>query len=169
VATLCVAGALSLVAATSATAQIGTSTPTTSANTIVVIATGQAEVKAANRNSNASIRAAVLDAQRTATPRGIINARVSAAVVGNAAGLTVGAIISVEDQSLFYSPGFNYQFGLNQYCGKVPRRRVVRDADGKRKVIRLPARRRCNVPEYAITTIKVTFAATPGPVVPLAR
>jgi hypothetical protein len=159
VATLCVAGALGLVAATAAEAQIGT--PATPANSIVVVATGQAEVKPANRQSNASIRAAVHDALRLAAPRALVNARVSADNIAAASNLKLGVITAVEDQSVYFN-GFNYQFGPNQFCGKAPRRKVVR-VNGRRKVIRLPAKRRCNVPEYAIANLKVTFAATPAP------
>ena len=156
---VCVAGALGVAAANTAEAQIGT--PTTAANSIVVIATGQAEVKPDNRQRNASIRAAVRDALRIATPRALTNGRVSAANIAAASNLTLGFITAVEDQSVYFN-GFNYQFGPNQFCGKTPRCKVVR-VNGKRKVIRLPAKRRCNVPEYAFTNLKVTFSAMPAP------
>jgi hypothetical protein len=155
---LCTSAALGLTAAASAHAQIGTPPP--AANSVVVIATGQAKVTPENRQSNASIRAAVQEALRVAAPRALINARVSAANIATASNLTLGVITGVEDQSVYFN-GFNYQFGPNRFCGKVTRRKVVR-VDGKRKVIKLPSKRRCNVPEFAQANLRVTFAATPA-------
>ena len=92
------------------------------------------------------------DPLRVAAPRALINARASATNIAAASDLTLGVITAVEDQSVYFN-GLNYQFGPSRFCGKAPRR----------KVIRLPAKRRCNAPEYAFTNLKVTFVATPAP------
>ena len=156
---LCAAAALGLAGATAAQAE-----------TIVAVGTGQYPVTPGNPKSNSSIKAAVLAAQREAIPRAIVNARLQAALIGNAAGLAVGAITAVEQQLPSpFGPYFFSRFGPNQYCGTVTRGVVRADAAGKRHVVRRVTRRQCNAPEYATTTVTVTFAAAPGPVVVTAR
>ncbi len=152
-ATLCAAGALGLAGAASAQAE-----------TIVAVGTGQAEVTPGDRKSNSSIRAAVRAAEREAIPRAIINARLQAALIGDAAGLALGAITSVEQQ--FPSPFGPYyfsRFGPNTYCGTVTRGIFRKSPDGKRRLVRRVTRRQCSVPEYASTTVTVTFAAALRP------
>lgn len=158
-ATFCAVAGLGLVVSGAAQA----ATPTPSAPTIVALATGQADLKPADRNSNASIKAAAKEARERAVPRAIINARVQAAGLGAATGLVPGAIISVEDQFSYFGPNFNYRFGQNDFCGPVTRRKVIRRADGTRKVVRLPTRRQCSVPEYVLVQVKVTFSAAQAP------
>ena len=150
-ATLCATGALCLMGAASAQAE-----------TIVAVGTGQAEVTPGDTTSNSSIKAAVRAAEREAIPRALINARLQAALIGDAAGLALGAIASVEQQfPTPFGPYFFGRFGPNTYCGTITRGIFRRSPEGKRTLVRRVTRRQCSAPEYATTTLTVTFGAAP--------
>jgi uncharacterized protein YggE len=135
-------------------------------STITAVGTGQAKVKPANRNKNASIVRAVERAYARAVPRAIAHAREDGRQIANASGLKLGAIQSVDANAnsggpYYYGPGGSIDpFGPGQYCGKIRRRVHRRDSAGRlHTVTRL--QRRCIVPEFATTTLAVTFAASP--------
>ena len=130
--------------------------------TVTATGTGQAAVHPANRHSNASIAAAV-DAARRAAIKGAMNeAREYATDYANAAGLTLGSVISVSDQQSngfygFGGPGFFGPFGPNQFCGTIQRPigKVVRGTKPRFKKVH-----RCFVPPFAYTTLTVTYSAS---------
>lgn len=134
------------------------------AKSVTATGTGQAKVTPKNRNSNASIQAAV-DAAHTAGISGALaEAHEYALDYARATGLTLGSVISVTDASNgggFYGPGpfFYGPFGPNQYCGEEPRP-VFKTVDGKRKVVRVKRVHTCIVPPFEFVTLSVTFAAT---------
>lgn len=130
-----------------------------------ITATGSSQVRVVpkNRNSNSSIRAAVDAARRAGIAGALSEAREYASDYAQAAGLTLGAVISVSDAqangAIYYGPGqFFGPFGPNQFCGKVPQR-VARVVAGQRKV-RVRRVRRCFVPPFEVTTLTATFSAS---------
>lgn len=130
--------------------------------TITALGNGQAKVKPANRDRNASIAAAVDAAYARAVPKAVAEARKEAEQIAAASGLTLGAIQSVEetvDPYAGYSPDVA-PFGPGQFCGKI-RRRVHRRDDAGRLHTVTRVTRRCIVPESARATLAVTFEATP--------
>lgn len=134
------------------------------AESVIAIGTGQQAVTAAKPRNESSIRAAVFAARRDAIPRALLNARVQAALIGDASGLRIGAITAVEEQlGGVFSPYFYSRFGPNRFCGEV-NRALVRRVDGTR-VVRRVKRRQCSVPPFVTVSLSVTFAAAPGPVV----
>jgi uncharacterized protein YggE len=134
--------------------------------TITALGTGQAKVKPANRNKNASILRAVEKAYARAVPRAIAHAREDALEIAAASGLKLGPIQSVDANvnsggPYYYAPGGIIDpFGPGQYCGKIRRRVHRRDAAGRLHTV-TRIRRRCIVPEFATTSLAVTFEATP--------
>jgi hypothetical protein len=129
-----------------------------------ITSTGVAQVRPEpqDRRSNASIRAAVEQAEEQALPRAIANARIHAAELAQAAGVTLGPLLSISDAPQFGYP-FGYPgqtgtFGNGRFCGRVPRfRTVVRN--GVRRRVRAPGTRRvCRVPPQVSASVSLTFA-----------
>jgi uncharacterized protein YggE len=135
--------------------------------TITALGTGQAKVNPTNRHNNGSIKKAVDQAYAKAVPNAIADARDDGARLAKAAGLTLGAIQSVDESvtngnGYYFGGGANLApFGPDQYCGKITRRVHKRDANGRLHTVRRTTRR-CFVPSVASTTLAVTFAATPA-------
>ena len=136
--------------------------------TITTLGSSQVKVtvKRSNRHSNAAIKRAVDRSYARAIPAAIDEAREDALLVAQASGLTLGPIQSVDESVTFpfpyYGPRFDLSpFGPGQYCGKVSRRFHVRDKQGRLHT-RTRMRRVCHVPEFATSTLTVTFAATPA-------
>jgi hypothetical protein len=131
--------------------------------TITAIGTGQAKVKPQNRHRNAAIVKAVEAAYHRSVPRAIADARDDARGIAKAAGLTLGPIQSV-DETLsdgYYGGVGNFApFGPNRYCGKQTRVVHRRDSQGRLHRVRR-TQKRCIVPDFATSTLAVTFAATP--------
>jgi uncharacterized protein YggE len=132
-----------------------------------VTAAGTASVEPTphDANSEASIRKAVEVAEDKALPRALAEARVHAARLAQLAGLTLGAIIAIDDSPQspfgFYGPFGAYgTFGPDRYCGTVHTPRFRRDAAGHRHRVGTRTRRVCRVPRTVTSTVKVTFAAT---------
>jgi hypothetical protein len=131
-------------------------TPTPGERYIAMTGTGRAPVTAPERESDASIGQAVEAAGLVALPRAIEAARERAVVAARAAGLTLGAIESVDDSR--YGPFLEFgRFGPGRYCGTVSRR-VTRRTPGGRRVRRTLRVRECDVPEQASVIAVVTFA-----------
>lgn len=133
--------------------------------TITALGTGQAKVIPTNRHKSASIQRAVDKAYARAVPRAIADAREDAAQLAKASGLTLGPIQSVDENvnnggAYYYGPPASIApFPSGRYCGKVTRRVHRRDAAGRLHTVRR-TRRICFVPQFASTTLAVTFAAS---------
>jgi uncharacterized protein YggE len=134
--------------------------------TITSLGTAQAKVRPANRHNNASIVKAVNVAYKRAVPAALADAREDAEQIAVASGMTLGAIQSVDENvngGGYYGPSpFFGPFGLNQYCGVVSRRFHRRDAAGVLHT-RVRKQKVCHVPDFAFSTLAVTFAATTAP------
>jgi len=119
--------------------------PTSSGGTITATGIGQARVVPRNRDSNASIVAAVDRAHKAAIVDALKEAHEYALEYAKAVGLTLGSVISVSDAqsgAFFYGPGpIPGPFGLDRYCHKV------------KKV------HRCVVPPSDFATLTVTYSA----------
>lgn len=122
---------------------------TSSGDTITATGIGQTRVVPKNRNSNASIVAAVDKAHKAAIARALKEAHEYAGDYARAVGLTLGSVISVSDAQtggVFYGPGPFFPggigpFGPDQYCHTV------------KKV------KRCVVPPFDVATLTVTYSA----------
>ena len=129
---------------------------------VVATGTGQTRVRPADRHSNASIAAAV-DAARQASIAGAVDeAHEYAQDYAAAVGLTLGGVISVSDVQAGgfygYGPGFQVSgpFGPDQYCGTIERV-IAKPVKGHKP--KLKKVHRCFVPQFAYTTLTVTYAA----------
>jgi uncharacterized protein YggE len=130
-------------------------------------ATGMGMVKPApkDRHSDASIRAAVNAANTAALPKAIADARVHAAQLAAAAGVTLGPLLSIADApnsgiSSYYLQ--NGTFGNGHFCGKVRNTKtVVRDGK-RRRVAAKGTHRICRVPPQLSTAVSLTFSITPA-------
>src|SRR5579875_3147918 len=132
-----------------------------SSETVTATGTGTAPVRPANRHSNASILAAVEAAHGAAIGGAFSQAHEYASQYAAAAGLALGAIVSVSDQNAgggFYGPGPNVgPFGPNQYCGTI---RVLVGKPVKGRKPRFRKEHRCFVPSFEYVTLAVTYAAS---------
>ena len=136
-----------------------------SAQTITAVGNGQAKVKPANPNNNASIVRAVASAYSRSVPRAIAAARADGQRLASASGLVLGGILSVDENvngasGYYYGPANFGRFGPNQYCGTLVRRVHRRDSAGVLHTIRRK-QHKCYVPEFAFSTLAVTFSAAP--------
>lgn len=135
--------------------------------TVEAYGAGSADVEPRDRTSNASIAAAVDRAEEAALPRAVTDARANAAKLAAAAGLTLGALVSVSNEStatpFIVGPwGQDGTFGPGRYCGtvRIPRYKTV---NGKRRRTGTRSERRCRVPDTAQRGVKLTFTASPPP------
>ncbi|MBJ7522379.1 MAG: SIMPL domain-containing protein [Solirubrobacteraceae bacterium] len=135
--------------------------------TVEAYGTGSADVEPRDKRSNASIAAAVDRAEEAALPRAVADARANAAKLAAAAGLTLGGLVSVSNESqatpFIVGPwGQDGTFGPGRYCGtvRIPRYKTV---GGKRRRIGTRSERRCRVPGQAQRGVKLTFAASAPP------
>ena len=130
--------------------------------TVTATGTGQVQVHPKNRHNSASIAAAVDAARKAAIKGALSDSHEYALDYAQAAGLTLGSVISVSDAQTggFYGPGpgaFIGPFGPNQYCGTL-RQPVGRPVPGKK--LKLKTVHRCFVPRFAYTTLTVTYSAS---------
>ena len=145
----------------------GAQSPSPTGKTIAAIGIGQVAVKVDDRHKNASIVAGVEAAEAKAVPQAITEARDRATDLATAAGMTIGAVQSVEEQPPspfgFYVGGPNAYpapFGKDKYCGDERRPRFVRDSNGRRRVSGSRTVHVCRVPRFVVLNLSVTFAAT---------
>ncbi len=130
--------------------------------TVTATGTGQARVKPKDRHSNSSIVAAYDAARKTAIGDALSQAHEYAVDYAQAAGLSLGGVISVSDAQTngFYGPGgpgeFFGPFGPNKFCGTT-RQLVGRPAPGTKPTFKRV--HRCVVPRFAFTTLTVTYSA----------
>jgi uncharacterized protein YggE len=145
-----------LMGTTPAIAQPATSS---SADTITATGTSQTRVVPKNRNSNASIAAAVDRAHKASIAGALEEAHEYAVLYAKAVGMTLGNVISVSDaQNVFYGPGAIIgPFGPDQYCGTITQR-VAPPVKGQKP--KLKKVHRCFVPQFAPATLTVTYAAS---------
>jgi uncharacterized protein YggE len=141
--------------------------PAAAGKTVSANGVGQVAVKPQDRHNNASIVAAVEASESKAVPQAVSDARERAAELAKAAGLTIGAVQSVEEaqQSPFgpYFAGpaaYPAPFGKDKYCGTERRARFVRDANGRRRVSGSRTVHVCRPPRFVIVNLSVTFAAS---------
>lgn len=116
-----------------------------------------------NPRGNRSIRLALGAARIAATPKAAVAARQSAETAARAAGLTLGAIVSISEPQqpypYFYDPTLG-SFGAGQFCGVVRRVRARRDPEtGRRRIIRRTIGRRCRFPRTLTLRLEATYEA----------
>lgn len=134
--------------------------------TVAANGTGQIAITPTNRKSEAAIRAAVNKAQARTIPAAIEDARATALKIADAAGLTLGAILSVEQQqpSPFIFTPFPTGRVVGQFngkfCGTVSRP-IFKRVNGKRRIARRVRERRCYFPPFVAASLQVTFRAAP--------
>ena len=140
-----------------AAAQEPQAQPATQQTTITVTATGRVNVERPEELNERTIRREVERARDRVATQAVIVSRRQAVRLAFAAGLEVGALLSVNDseypsfdpagETFFYGPG-----GDEGYCRTVTRRR----RDGRRV-----RRERCQVPPFTARTVVATYAVTP--------
>jgi uncharacterized protein YggE len=153
-------GIIAVTALGAASPAAAASPPSTPSKSVTATGTGQAPVKPANRHNNASIVAAVDAAHVKSISGAMSQAHEYATDYAQAAGLTLGDVLSVSDaqNNGFYGPGpFFGPFGVNQYCGTIAQPVGPRVKGHKRKFRKV---HRCFVPPFAFTTLTVTYSAS---------
>ena len=141
--------------------------------TVSAYGTGIATVSPTNPKDEASIRAALDDANTRSYPLAFADAKAHAGLLADAASLTLGAVTIVAQQGPglgpFYYGGFGgFAFGSGtaigpfngNFCGTVSRA-IFKKVNGKRKVVRRVKERKCFFPTSVATTVELTFAALP--------
>lgn len=119
---------------------------------VTAIGTGVAKVERppAGRRGEREIRRAVAAATVAAAPRAFAAARVKARAMAAAAGMRLGTVHSVaqETSGTFGWTSDGGTFGPGRFCGQ----RQVRDADGGRRLSY-----RCRTPGEVVLNLAVTF------------
>jgi hypothetical protein len=139
--------------------------PSGESKTVTAIGIGQVAVRPGDRNSNASIVAAVEAAEARAIPRALHEAREYGTEFVRSAGLTLGEVLAIEQTQLGpFGAFYRYPiapFGANRYCGQE-RRPILRRRQGARRprVVGFRRVRVCHAPRQAIVALTVTFAAS---------
>ncbi|MFN8122246.1 MAG: hypothetical protein U0237_07425 [Thermoleophilia bacterium] len=125
---------------------------------ITVLGTGSARVLAPEDPTETEIAQAVAAARVRAMPAAVDRAREVAAAAASAAGLPLGAILGVAEQTESLVPAG--RFGPGRFCGSVrPLRTVTRD--GRTTTVRGKARRVCVIPKSVTVVVAVAFRTTP--------
>jgi uncharacterized protein YggE len=131
--------------------------------TVTATGTAQEKVTPKNRNSNASIGAAVDKARKAGIHSAFADAHEYALDYARTARLALGRVVSVSDAQSngggYYGPGFFGPFGPNQFCGRVAQP-IFKTVGGKRKRVGVKHLHRCFVPPFEVTTLTVTYTAT---------
>jgi uncharacterized protein YggE len=153
-------GAVVLALLLGTTPAIAQSATSSTAQTITATGTAQTRVKAKDRNSNASIAAAVERAHKASIAGALKEAHEYAVLYAKAVGMTLGNVISVSDaqNGFVYGPGTLIgPFGPDRFCGTITRvlGRPVKGQKPKLKKVH-----RCFVPQFASATLTVTYAAS---------
>lgn len=136
--------------------------PAAAAQTVTAAGIAQAKVTPKNRKSEASIEAAVEAAHKAGIASALSDAHEYASLYAQAAGLTLGSVMSVTDvpsNGPGYYFGFPGPFGPNQYCGDTVQP-VFKTVNGKRKLARLKHVHTCFVPPFEPVSLTVTYSAT---------
>jgi uncharacterized protein YggE len=148
---------------TIATALLGVAAPAASAQAPPTItATGSATAKPdpTDRKSDSSIREAVEAANAKALPQAIAEAREHAGELATAAGMRLGALISIADAPATGYP-FIYSFGTfgnGKFCGQVRNTHTVVRNGVRRRVAGNGTHKVCRVPPTVVASVSLTFA-----------
>jgi hypothetical protein len=139
--------------------------PTTQQRTLVAAGTGTINVTPKDKRDNASIVAAVKDANDRALPAALNDARTQATQLATAAGVTLGPLISLSNSGtsgsgVFYGPYYSVvgTFGPNRFCGTVRTRSSTVDSRGVRHPGRVKSHRTCRVPSVIQRSVQLTYA-----------
>jgi uncharacterized protein DUF541 len=129
--------------------------------TVSAYGSGSVEVEPENPRSNSSIRRAIREARLAVIPAAAALARRNVETAARSTGMTLGGVVSVSEQQLFYPYDASFgRFGPGRFCGVVRRSRVRRDpATGRFRVIRTVSRRRCFFPRTLTLRLEATFEA----------
>lgn len=132
-----------------------------SAPTIAAIGNATVKPTPSNPKSSASIKEAVEAAETKALPLAVTDARAHATDLATAAGLKLGAAVSISDTPstvpYFYQPQ-NGTFGTGKFCGNVRNFKTIVNKNGTRR--RVPAKgthKVCRIPTVT-ASVTVTFA-----------
>jgi hypothetical protein len=133
-----------------------------------VTAGGGAElpVRPTDSQRSTAIKRAVFAARRDVVPKAARVARRSAVVAAQSAGLTLGAIVSVEEATpYYYGPSFYDpalgSFGPGRFCGLARVPVIRRDPEtGISRVVRRVVRRRCFAPRSYSLHLEVRYEAS---------
>ncbi len=140
---------------------IAQTTQSSTVPTVTATGSAQSRVKPKNRQSNASIAAAVDRARRASIAGALRQAHEYAEDYAKAVGLTLDSVISVSDTANpFYGVGpfaTVGPFGPGQYCGMIEQL-VGKPVKGQKP--KLKKVHRCIVPRYASSTLTVTYSAS---------
>ncbi|QEC50396.1 DUF541 domain-containing protein [Baekduia soli] len=130
-----------------------------------ITANGTATVKPVpvDAHDDASIAKSVKVAAAKALPLAVADARTHAAALAGAAGLQLGALVSISDAAqpgypFFYSPQ-NGTFGNGHFCGQVRKTKTVVRKDGtRRRVVLKGTHKVCRVPSSVSAGVALTYA-----------
>lgn len=153
-------------AATVTFAIVGGASGEESARTVTAYGTADASVEPRNGSRSRSIKRAILTARREVTPEAATAGRRNARIAAEAAGLRLGAIVSVAEAVPFYYGTSFYDvalgsFGPGQFCGIVRRPVVRRDPEtGVARVVRRVPQRRCFAPTSYSLQFEVRYDAS---------
>lgn len=116
-----------------------------------------------DRHDNASIGRAVRDARAAGVAPALRDAKARGRLLAQAAGLTLGAVLAVDESAqtapYYFIGPVNGTFGPGRYCGRQPRFVTRRDSRGRVHRVRHGTRRVCRFPNTLETRLAVTFAA----------
>ncbi|HEY3021163.1 MAG TPA: hypothetical protein VGJ32_13280 [Solirubrobacteraceae bacterium] len=129
--------------------------------TIVAVGVATAKPTPQDRKSNDSIKAAVEAAEAQALPEAIREGHEYAEKLANAAGVTLGDLLTISNAPTSPYGPFGYQFGPfgpDQYCGNRSVPIVRREANGRRRVVGRRTRHVCIVPRQIVQQVTVTYA-----------
>jgi hypothetical protein len=133
--------------------------------TVTALGTGVVDVRPGDRDSNASIEAAIERAEQAAVPRALADSREYAELIAQNLGVTLGAVQSVDQNvqngPIFYPPGLTTgSFGPGQFCGRVSRFVRRRDSNGRLRRVRRGSRRLCRFPSRVQVSLAVTYVVS---------
>ena len=131
--------------------------------TITAIGTSSAPVTPTDRNNNESIKSAIAAARIAGVGPALTSARARGELIAQAAGVTLGAIQSIDETVANANPYFGGgpgelgTFGPGEFCGTVPRY-VTRRSGNRVRRVRKGTRRICRFPNAIETRLAVTYA-----------
>jgi hypothetical protein len=134
------------------------------ARSITAVATADVAVSKHVAQNNAAVAAAIEAARRQAGPQAIALATAEAQRLAAAAGFTLGAMLSVAEQSPSpfgpFAYGIDGTLGPGKWCGQI-RTPIFHKAKSGRRVFTHRFRKHfgCRIPPEASVTISATFAA----------
>ncbi|MCW2994270.1 MAG: hypothetical protein JWQ18_1765 [Conexibacter sp.] len=136
--------------------------PAPTQRTVVAAGTGLARVTPKDRDSNASIVAAVDAAGKKALPLAFADAREQATELAQQAGVALGALLTISNAQsaggIFYGPYAYGSFGPDTYCGSVRTRSVTVGKDGKRRYGKYRTHDVCRFPSTLQRSVQLTYA-----------